>query len=153
MDGWFILIHLKWEWGRERREASPGFIFIYLCGPEYIFLWNKYPIKHQNKWSTGHILTQCYYGSRCLFSSIKALPSVPNATQRFTGRESRHLLLSDWWRSRAPGSPVIHSPVHGKHPWSDLWEIRPIWSAVLTTTSLTMASGKKRRAGGGHISQ
>ncbi|KAI4804164.1 hypothetical protein KUCAC02_025801, partial [Chaenocephalus aceratus] len=42
-----------------------------------------------------------------------------------------------------------HSPVHGKHPQSELmWEKEPIWSATLTTSSLTMASRKKENAAG-----
>lgn len=59
-------------------------------------------------------LIQCYYQTHSRWGGTQ----MPNKGLQ---AEARQLLLSDWLKSSAAISPVIHSPVHGKHPEWDLW--------------------------------
>lgn len=67
--------------------------------------------------------------------------------------EARHLLHPDWLTSQATVSPVIHSPVDGKHPQSELRGEGAHLVSSINDQLFNNASRKKEKGTSGYISQ
>lgn len=162
LSGWFVIWSIRYTkkyilglfdqsfllhqdgWDRRRFDGSkcwcPGCLLSELARPSQILV----TCKKSTTYKPVFTLIQCYYQTHSIRSQM------PN--KGFTGRGQTFALL---WLVDKPAvvSPVIHSPVHGKHPLSDLQGEGAHLVSSINKQLFNNGFQEKEKGTTGHISQ